>query len=168
MKRMNIKAYGKLIVSIALCQGAGVIGALFNTPENMLWYDSLVQSSVTPPGWAFGVVWPLLYLLMGIAFFIVWHNHTSIFDDIEKVHMHTQAIVLFLVQLAINVFWSFAFFALHLPSASLLAIIALWCLIAVTTMRFARMKKSAGLLMVPYLAWVSFAFYLNFMIWALN
>lgn len=160
--------YIKLGISVLVCELIGILGAGFNTTGAMRWYDALEKSVLVPPDWVFGVVWPLLYALMGIALFLIWKHHDSIFDNAEKVAIHRKAFTLFWVQLALNFLWSYFFFGLQNIRASLVLIVALWCMILATTMLFARTRKAAGWLLVPYLAWVSFALYLNYMIWMLN
>jgi benzodiazapine receptor len=149
-----------LLVWIAICFAAAGIGALMTTPALSDWYGTLNKPAWTPPNGVFGPVWTLLYASMGLAAWMVWLQGTS--------RNVTPALSIFAIQLILNVAWSGLFFGLHSPGAGLLAIVALWCAIAATILSFRRAVASAGWMLVPYLAWVSFAMALNFEIWRLN
>lgn len=120
-------------------------------------YSGLAQPEWAPPGWVFGPVWTTLFLLMGIAVWLVW----------LKVGM-APAVRLYLVQLAANALWSWLFFGWHLGGWALLDLLVLWALILATTLAFWRVSPLAGSLLLPYLAWVTFAGFLNYTIWQLN
>ncbi len=124
------------------------------------WYASLEKPSWTPPGAVFGPVWAVLYVLMGIAAWLVWRRAGLPGAPAE--------LVLFVVQLCLNALWSHLFFGLHRPDLAFLDIVALWLLIVVVTVLFWRRHRGAGALMVPYLVWVGFASCLNFAIWRMN
>ncbi|HOT44130.1 MAG TPA: tryptophan-rich sensory protein [Spirochaetota bacterium] len=157
-KRSNIF---KLIASIIIPQAAGGIGALMTEPSVGSWYSGLNKPSFNPPDWIFGPVWTALYLMMGIALYLVWKKGLS--------HKETRAAVAaFGVQLFLNLAWSFLFFYLHMPFAAFIEIILLWFAIAATMAAFARVSRAACRLLVPYLLWVSFASVLNFFLWRLN
>ena len=149
-----------LIIWIAICFAAAGVGALMTTPALREWYPRLNKPAWTPPNGVFGPVWTLLYASMGLAAWMVWLQRTS--RDV------TPALSIFAIQLILNVAWSGLFFGLHSPGAGLLAIVALWCAIAATILSFRRAVTFAGWILVPYLAWVSFAMALNFEIWRLN
>jgi benzodiazapine receptor len=149
-----------LLVWIAICFAAAAIGALMTTPALSDWYVNLNKPAWTPPNGVFGPVWTLLYASMGLAAWMVWLQRTS--------RNVTPALSIFAIQLFLNVAWSGVFFGLHSPGAGLLAIVPLWCAIAATILSFRRVVASAGWILVPYLAWVSFAMALNFEIWRLN
>ncbi len=151
----------KLIVSVALCEGAGGIGAIFTTPAIPTWYRSLKKPAFTPPGWAFGPVWLTLYLLMAIAVFLVWRDGLG-------GNGATAAFVAFWVQLALNVLWSVVFFGLRSILDGLITILFLWAAILVTIILFLPVSPVAAGLLVPYIIWVTVATYLNAGIWALN
>ena len=151
----------RLAVCLGGCQLAGVVGGLLTRPALAGWYRALDKPPLTPPDAAFGVVWPVLYGLMGLAAWLVWRRGL----DAPWVR---PALGLFLAQLALNVAWSGAFFGLRSPPAGLAVIAVLWPLILLTTLRFRRVSAAAGALMVPYLLWVTFAAYLNAAIWWLN
>lgn len=150
-----------LLVSILLCQIAGLLGALFTTPAIPTWYSTLVKPSFVPPSWTFSVVWTLLYLLMGIALYLIWEKGLEK-DDVRK------AMGVFGTQLFLNFMWSVLFFGLQSPLYGLVEIIVLWIVILVNIWLFYKVSKTAGLLLVPYILWVSFAALLNYSIWALN
>jgi len=151
----------KLAACIILCLIAGFIGSLFTTPHIPGWYAGLAKPSFTPPSWLFGPVWTALYILMGISLFLVWRGGLGE----RRVQL---AVGIFIVQLACNVLWSFAFFGRQSPLAGLVVIIVLWILIVITIIASATVSKAAALLLIPYFLWVSFASILNASIWRLN
>jgi benzodiazapine receptor len=151
----------KLIISIVLPQVAGGIGSLFTMTSVTTWYVGLNKASFNPPGWIFGPVWTALYLMMGIALFLIWREGLQR-QDIRR------AVALFGIQLALNLLWSFMFFYLKMPFAAFVEIILLWISILITILAFIRISKWAGILLIPYLLWVSFASILNFYLWRLN
>ena len=124
------------------------------------WYASLVKPSWNPPNAIFGPVWTALYVFMGVAAWLVW----------RKVSFSgaSAALILFIVQLALNALWSYLFFGQHRPGLAFIDIIALWAAILVVAALFWRVDRRAGGLMVPYVVWVTFASYLNFVLWRLN
>jgi benzodiazapine receptor len=150
----------KLIASIILCQLAGFLGSLFTTPAIPTWYQTLHKPFFTPPNWIFSPVWISLFILMGISLFFVWWR-----TDHPKVK---TALIFFFVQLILNILWSAAFFGLRSPLLGLMDIILLWIAILFTILNFSKVSKFAGVLLVPYLLWVSFATVLNFSLWILN
>ncbi len=151
----------KFVVSIVLCLAAGFLGSLATRPSIPGWYAALEKPSFNPPNWLFGPVWTLLYILMGIALFLVWRLGL----DTRGVK---TAVILFLVQLALNVLWSYVFFGAHRLGGAFAVIAVLWVFILLTMLRFFPLYRAAGWLLVPYLLWVSFASVLNFSIWRLN
>jgi len=150
----------KLAVSIILCQLAGILGSLFTTPAIPTWYQTLNKPIFTPPNWIFSPVWISLFILMGISLFMVWRS-----GEHPKVK---TAFIFFFVQLILNVFWSAAFFGLRSPLLGLMDILLLWIAILLTILNFLKISTVAGLLLLPYLLWVSFAALLNFSLWILN
>ena len=152
---------GRLLVSILICQMAGVVGSLFTRPSIPTWYAMLAKPSFTPPNEVFAPVWITLFILMGISLFLVWRRDGS--DPKAK-----KALALFLGQLALNVSWSVVFFGLHSIPGGLVIIIVLWLMIGLTLVSFARISRAAGILLTPYLLWVSFAAVLNAALCALN
>jgi tryptophan-rich sensory protein len=147
-----------LLVCVATSAVPGVIGSRF---EPGAWYASIEKSSLTPPSWVFPVVWPALYLLMGIA---LWR-----FLEAEASRRTRVAgLTSFTIQLVLNGLWSYLFFGLHRPGVALVEIVLLWLTIAAVIYVFSRRARDAALLLVPYLAWVAFATYLNFEVWRLQ
>jgi tryptophan-rich sensory protein len=147
----------KLFIAIVVTQLAGFIGSLFAAPNIATWYNSLAKPSFTPPSWLFAPVWTLLYLSMGISLYLVW---------IKKADK--LAFSLFFIQLFLNILWSVLFFGLQNTLVGLIEIIVLWAAILATILYFYRISKAAALILIPYLAWVSFAAVLNFSIHTLN
>lgn len=150
-----------LVSFIAVSQLAGLIGAIFTASSIPTWYADLIKPDLAPPNWVFGPVWTTLFVLMGVAAWLVWREGWSKRE--VKV-----ALGWFGCQLALNTLWSIIFFGLQSPGMALIEIGCLWLAIAVTIRSFYRVSVGAAWLLVPYLAWVSFAAYLNYMIWMLN
>lgn len=151
----------KAIVSILVCQAAGFAGSFFTTPAIPAWYEGLAKPSFTPPDVVFAPVWTFLFLIMGIALFLVWRTG---FQDVKV----RKGMVLFGVQLALNVSWSIAFFGFRSPLTGLIVIAVLWVAILATMLYFFRISRMAGVLLVPYIAWVSYAAVLNASLYILN
>ena len=150
----------KLITSILFCQLAGFLGSLFTTPAIPTWYATLRKPFFTPPNWIFSPVWISLFILMGISLFLVWRKQDQ--------PQFKTAMIFFFVQLILNILWSGAFFGLRLPLLGLIDIVLLWIAVLLTMQNFFKVSKIAGLLLTPYLLWVSFAVLLNFALWVLN
>lgn len=152
----------RLLVSILLCLSAGWVGSLLvgDTGPNT-WYQSLNKSVFNPPPWVFAPVWTTLYLLMGISFYLVWRKGLRTWQV-------RSALILFLIQLAVNISWNFFFFRLQSPLAGFVVILLLWVLIEITLYRFSRISLPAALLLIPYWLWVTYAGLLNYAIWRLN
>lgn len=149
----------KLIISLALPQIAGGLGAFFTITSVQSWYQTINKPSFNPPSWIFGPMWTLLYVLMGIACYLIWKG-----EHPQK----KQLLTLFFSQLFLNALWSPAFFGMESPILGLVVIVPMWALILVCIIQFRKASKLASGLMVPYLLWVSFATVLNFSIWWLN
>ena len=158
INKMNIK---KLVISITACELAGVAGSIFTMPAIEGWYKTLQKPSFTPPNWLFGPVWIVLFLLMGIAAYLVWDKG---WDKIEV----RASLYAFCIQLALNVFWSILFFGLESPFFGIVEIFILWGFILLTMLEFYKISKAAGLLLFPYIWWVGYAAVINFFIWRLN
>ena len=155
---MDIK---KLLFSLALCLSAGGIGSYFTMPSIGTWYAFLEKPVFTPPNWIFGPVWTLLYIMMGIAFYLIWKKEAN---DVVK----STAVTLYIVQLALNFLWSFVFFYAQQPGWALVNIILMWIFIFLTILWFGKISSLSAWLLVPYICWVSFATVLNYAIWKLN
>ena len=145
---------GFLLVTLAV----GSSASLFTTPQIPTWYAGLNHPSIAPPNWVFAPVWTTLYVLMAVAAWRVW----------RITGLKSQEMAAFALQLALNFAWSLIFFALHRIGAALIEIAAMGLAILVTTILFFRRDRLAGLMFVPYLAWVLFAATLNHAFWRLN
>ena len=161
MGTMKPKDIWKLVVSIVACLAAGAIGSIFTRDAIPTWYATLEKPSFNPPNWLFAPVWTLLYVLMGIAAFLVWRKGS----ENRQVRI---ALIVFLVQLVLNALWSVVFFGLESPLYGLIVIVVLWVAILFTVLRFLRISLAASVLLWPYLLWVTFAAVLNASIWLLN
>ncbi len=158
---MAINNTAKFILAILVCQIAGATGSLFTYPSIPTWYAALQKPSFSPPNWLFAPVWVILFTLMGISAYLIWKK------GLENKGVKTSLLV-FSIQLVLNVLWSFLFFGLQSPFYGFVEIIILWAAIALTILSFFNISKTAGLLLLPYIIWVSFAMILNFYIWTLN
>lgn len=147
----------KLLICIAIPLLVGSISA-FLTRGNMQIFNTLNKPPLSPSGWLFPIVWTLLYILMGIASYLVLVSKKE----------NTKALTVYGIQLVFNFFWSIIFFNLNLYLFAFAWLILLWILILKTTILFYQISKSAGYLMIPYLLWVTFAGYLNLGIYFLN
>jgi len=157
---MRLREILKLVASVILCQIAGFLGSLFTTPAIPTWYATLRRPFFTPPNWIFSPVWICLFILMGISLFFVWRR-----TDHPKFKI---AFIFFFVQLILNILWSIVFFGLRSPLIGLVDIVLLWIAILFTIFNFLKVSKFSGVLLLPYLVWVSFATLLNFSLWILN
>ena len=149
-----------LAVSIGLCFAIAAVASALTMPSIGTWYAALNKPSWNPPNWVFGPVWSALYLTMAVAAWMVWRE--------RGFYAAMVPLLLFGLQLALNCAWSGLFFAAHRPWLALADIVVLWCAIVATMISFARVSLLAGLLLAPYLAWVSFAAVLNFAVAKMN
>ena len=145
---------------LVLCFAVGGISSIFNAHNIPTWYAALVKPPLNPPDWVFPAVWMVLYALMALAAWLVWKTRSS--------GCRRRGLSLFLVQLWFNFLWSWIFFSRHQIGVALADILLLWVAIALTIYNFRKMSVTAAWLMVPYIAWVTFASYLNLGIWRLN
>jgi tryptophan-rich sensory protein len=171
MKKFN--DFPNLILFLGISQMAGVIGSLFTMSEIGTWYATLVRPDIAPPSWVFGPVWTTLFLLMGIASYIVWRKGFKVGPngkkpDADKQKKSKKALTIFGIQLVLNILWSVFFFGMHNLGGAFIEIIVLWISIVATTIYFTRISKTAGRLMLPYIAWVTFAAILNYSYFLLN
>mgnify|MGYP000026505427 CR=1 FL=1 len=153
------RTLGTVLASVLLVNVVGAAPALLSGPGSA-WFQSLTTPDIYPPPWLFGVVWTLLFTLMGVALAFVW-----LADDGRYRRL---ALGLFVGQMVLNVAWTPAFFAAQNLLAGLVVIVALWPAVAATIWAFDRVDRRAALLLVPYLAWVAFAAVLNYQFWRLN
>jgi benzodiazapine receptor len=151
----------KLFISILIPILVGAVAGLFTSSGVNGWYAAANKPWFNPPNWIFAPMWTLLYILMGIAFFLVWRSSAD--KNVKQ-----TAMILFSIQLIINFFWSFIFFKLQQPGWAFAEIILMWVMILLTIIWFGKISAVAAWLMVPYICWVSFASVLNYSIWRLN
>jgi tryptophan-rich sensory protein len=156
---MSFLRYALVTVPAVLLLGT-LSGRASNSGYGNPWFDALVKPEAMPPGWAFGVAWTILYILLGLALAMILHARGS--------RGRPLALSIFFAQLLLNYAWSPVFFAMHQVRTALVLIAAILLLAAVAAFLFARIRKAAGLLMLPYLAWLCFAAYLNYEIVQLN
>jgi tryptophan-rich sensory protein len=149
-----------LLVFAAVTFAAAAVGSLAMRGGVGEWYQALAKPGWTPPGWLFGPVWTLLYCMMAVAAWLVWRE--------QGISGARLPLALFAVQLALNAAWTPIFFGLRQPGWAFLEICLLWAAILAAAVLMFVKKPAAGLLMTPYLAWVSFAACLNFAIWRMN
>lgn len=157
--RMSLVRWALFLVPTIMLLGF-LSGTISGSGEENSWFAELVKPEAQPPGWLFGLVWPILYLLMGIA--------VSIVLNARGARLRGLAVALFAVQLALNLYWSPLFFGQHQVSVAFYLLLAIWGLALATTLVFGRIRPLAAWLMVPYLAWLSFAAILNYQIDRLN
>jgi translocator protein len=149
-----------LLGSIIVCFAAAGIGGAITSTSLGEWYQNLAKPDWTPPAWIFGPVWTALYLSMAVAAWLVWQRGGW--------PAARAPLAWFAVQLALNVAWSAVFFGLRSPGLAVFEIAFLWLVIAATVVLFWRQSRVAAWLLIPYLAWTSFAAVLNFTVWKLN
>lgn len=152
---MNIT---KLIISVAIPLIAGFIGSIFTSNKIPSWYETLNKPAFNPPNWIFGPVWTTLFVLMGIALYLVWTSEQP----------NNSALWFFGIQLGLNVLWSIFFFGTQSPLMAFIDIIILWFAILATIISFYAVSTTASYLLIPYILWVSFATILNWKIMVLN
>ena len=151
--------YRRIIIMILAAEFVGVVGSLYTTPAIPGWYASLAKPDWTPPSWLFAPVWTALYAMMGIAAALVL---------CAKSRTRETAMHIYGTQLMLNILWSILFFGMRSPFLGLVGIIALWMSIVFTIFFFHRVSRKAAILLVPYLAWTSFALILNGAVLSMN
>jgi len=152
-----MKAFAGLVFWIALSFAAGLVGSFFQPGE---WYRALEKPPGTPPGWVFGPVWAVLYTMMGVAAWLVWKE--------GGLAANRLSLSVFIAQLILNALWTCAFFGNQRIGLALADIVLLDILVAATMLLFWKRIPLAGILLLPYLAWILYATYLNFGFWRLN
>lgn len=152
----------KILSVVVTCLVIGYFSGIVTQSAITDWYPTLIKPSFNPPNWIFAPVWSMLYVMMGVAAGLVWDRMDSNKEVVKK------ALIVFAIQLALNALWSYLFFGLHNPMLAGLEIIILWLVIYETYLQFSKINKIAAYLLLPYLAWVSFAMVLNASIWWLN
>jgi tryptophan-rich sensory protein len=157
--RMSFLRYALVTVPLVLLLGT-VSGTLAGSGYGNPWFDALQKPALMPPGWVFGVAWTLLYICLGLALALILHARGA--------RGRGVAIGIFLAQLALNYAWSPLFFAAHEVGLAFIVIVVMIVLAALAALLFARIRRAAGLLMVPYLAWLFFAAFLTWQVGQLN
>jgi translocator protein len=173
----------KLVLSIIICEGAGFVGSFFTRPAIAGWYSTLRKAPFNPPSWVFAPVWTTLFLLMGIALYLVWTKNWQVRENAPESRKAWNPIseklwsgswkeanvkIIFAIQLFLNIFWSILFFGFHRTDVAFAEIIMLWFAILYTIMNFYRISKPAAYLLLPYIAWVTLASALNLAVVLLN
>ena len=156
-----MKKIFRILVVVVTCLVVGYFSGMVTRLAITTWYPTLVKPSFNPPNWIFAPVWTTLYILMGIALYIVWKSTAT-------ASIKQTAILLFVVQLTLNFFWSILFFKFQLTGWAFVEIIAMWVAILFTILWFGKISSTAAWLLVPYICWVSFASLLNYSIYKLN
>ncbi len=146
---------------LGLCLAVGGVAGWLTVGPQLIWYASLVHPPLSPPNWLFGPAWTLLYIMMAVSAWMIWR-------DANRPLRRRAALTAWGVQLALNATWTPVFFGLHWLFAGIFVLLALLAAIAATAQRFYRVDHAAGLLLLPYIGWVSFATYLNAGFWWLN
>jgi translocator protein len=149
-----------LVGWLALSFAVAGISSIFTSARLSGWYAGLVKSPLNPPNQVYGPVWAVLYTLMGVSAWMVWKTRPS--------GCRRRGLLLFCVQLALNFLWTWIFFGSHQVGTAFVDKAALWAAILLTILSFKKVSTSAAWMLVPYLAWITFACYLNFAIWRLN
>jgi len=154
---------GTLVVAVVACIAVGASGSVFTAMGLESWYPSLAKPALAPPNWVFAPVWTTLFTLMGVAVWLVWRAAGR-----GQATAARRALLVFGGHFVVNVAWSAVFFGAQSTLGGLVVIVVLWLAIVATIAAFARVDRRAAALLVPYLAWVSFAGYLNYALWTLN
>lgn len=159
---MKNSIWAKTSSSVIICLLVGFLSSIPTRSSISNWYTTINKPFFNPPNWIFGPVWTMLYILIGIAFGIIWSKHSKNNPETKS------ALWFFIFQLLLNALWSLIFFGLKNPLLAFIEIILLWLVIYETIKTFNKVDLLAGKLLYPYLAWVSFATLLNGSIWYLN
>jgi len=154
--------YTKIAILVVTCLAIGYVSGMVTQSSIKTWYPTIIKPAFNPPNWLFAPVWTILFIFMGIAGGLVW---SQIDQKREEV---TKALIFFAIQLIFNALWSILFFGLKNPMLALIEIVLLWLVIYETFVKFNKIDKIAGYLLIPYLIWVGFAAFLNLNIWWLN
>ena len=152
----------RIAIAVIVCLTVGYSSSTVTKSGVETWYPTIIKPVFNPPNWVFMPVWTLLFVLMGIAAGLIWDKIKEQNAEVKK------ALGFFLIQLALNAIWSYLFFGLKNPMLALIEIALLWLMIYETYLKFIKINKTAGYLLIPYMAWVGFAAILNASIWLLN
>jgi tryptophan-rich sensory protein len=157
MNKANLKTYA---FWIGLSESVGLLSGFLTRQGTEIYANMLQKPPLSPPGWVFAVVWTVLYALMGISAARIYAAPPS--------RARSRGLNLFIVQLVVNFFWSPIFFNAGAYGFALLWLLLLWALVALMILQFSKVDKTAALLQIPYLLWLTFAAYLNYGVWQLN
>ena len=157
----NLSLPLKMVIGAGICLAIGSASGIATASSVNDWFVTLNKPSFNPPSWLFAPVWTILYALMGVAAALVWH------EGWEKPAVK-NALLFFGIQLLLNSLWSILFFGVKRPDFAFIDIIILWVILLITILKFTKVRKIAGYLLIPYILWVSFATVLNGAIWQLN
>ena len=152
----------RIALVVSTCLLVGYLSGMVTQESVKTWFPTLVKPVFNPPSWVFFPVWTILYIMIGVSGGMIWSKLESNQEAVKK------AFGIFVIQLALNALWSYLFFGLHNPLLAFIEIIVLWLMIFETFTQFKKIDKVAANLLIPYLAWVSFALVLNGSIWWLN
>lgn len=152
----------RIVLVVMTCLVIGYLSGTVTRESITTWYPTLVKPVFNPPNWLFAPVWTILYAMMGVAGGLIWNHLETNREPVKK------AFMFFIIQLGLNALWSYLFFGLHNPLLALIEIVLLWLMIFETYSQFKKIDRVAGMLLIPYLAWVAFATVLNASIWWLN
>ena len=152
----------RILAVVVTCLVIGYFSGMVTRSSVTTWFPTLIKPSFNPPSWVFAPVWSILFVMMGVAAGLVWDRIEAEREAVKK------ALIFFAIQLGLNALWSYLFFGLRYPMWAGLEIIVLWLMFFETYIQFVKINKIAGYLLLPYLAWVSFASVLNGSIWWLN
>ena len=160
MKNHSFSDFLPLIILLITLESVSFAIGWSTAPQAGGWYDSLIKSEFTPPGWVFGVVWPTLYAFMAMAVWLVWKKRSG--------NPAKTALALFALHLPANWAWNFVFFEFQMIPESFYLLMLICFMVAFLTVLFFRTSKTAGFLMIPYYVWVCFAVFLSGYIWMWN
>ena len=141
----------RILAVVVTCLVIGYFSGMVTRSSVTTWFPTLIKPSFNPPSWVFAPVWSILFVMMGVAAGLVWDRIEAEREAVKK------ALIFFAIQLGLNALWSYLFFGLRNPMLAGLEIIVLWLMIFETYIQFVKINKIAGYLLLPYLAWVSFA-----------
>lgn len=161
MEKFKLNELPMFIGSVLIPFLVASIGSYVTISQISTWYVALAKPSWAPPNWLFGPVWTILYILMGISLFLIWRK--GFYRQDVKF-----AILIFAVQLILNLLWSVVFFGAHSLFGGFVVIMLLWIAIFANIIAFSVLSRTAGLLLIPYIIWVSIASYLNYSVYLLN
>ena len=162
--RLGPRSWLALLGWLVLVAAAGAVGAVASL-DARAFYGALAKPAWAPPGWVFGPVWSALYVMMGVAAWLVWRTVPA---GVARLTDRRRGLALFVGQLALNALWTWLFFAWRRGAVAFAEILLLWLAIVVTAWYFSRVRELAAWLLVPYLCWVSFATALTWAVWQRN